>query len=495
MGDGDSGSSLLARVNGRLPEMYLVLGLVVTGLLCFLTAPFFGPDEPDQASRAISLSRGQLIEHMGPSQGGDEAGGEIDAGAVRAMDGMDDIRMAWEASAPDFLDRPYGPVAESDQRRLNGIGWEGRRVFLPFGNTAAYPPVLYLPAIAGWRVGEVGGLTIFESLRLARLFCALTAVGLGWLALRLCACSGWLLLPFLLLPSTLFLNASCSQDAVLLAVAGLVVAMLSRALVAGREFTGVELAVMAGLLALCGTARPPYLAMAGVLFLPGVELRTVAMPKSGWRRWVAPAAACMGVAGVFGVWRHLVAWLGLEHSNEARPEMQAIFLRAHTAAAAWALVKGTAYAAYDFARRGVYVVGWNDLLPHHGLAAAVVVCFAAVVVLAPACPIRTWGGRGLLALSVAAPLLGISLAEYIIWTPPGWHTVYGIQPRYWLPVMPLATLLLQGVWRRRWVGAGRTWVLLWATAGMAILGCTLPWMVAHAFYGQGVGQVLELNLR
>ena len=236
-------------------------------------------------------------------------------------------------------------------------------------------------------------MTIFESLRLARLLCALTAVGLGWLALRLCAFSGWLLLPFLLLPSTLFLNASCSQDAVLLAVAGLTVAMLSRPLMAGREFTGVELAVMAGLLALCGTARPPYLAMAGVLFLPGIELRTGAL-RGSWRRWIRPAIACAGVVAVFGMWRHLVARLGLEHSNEATPEVQAIFLRAHPFAAAWALVRGTAYAAYDFARRGVYVVGWNDLLPHHGLAAAVVVCCVAVVVCAPACPIRTWGGRG-----------------------------------------------------------------------------------------------------
>ena len=157
MDDGDGLASLPARIERWLPEMYLVLGLVVTVLLCFLTAPFFGPDEPDQASRAISLSHGQLLAPLGPSQGGDEAGGFIDAGAVRAMDGMDDIRMAWEAGAPDFLDRPYGPVAEADQRPSNPIRWAGRREFLPFGNTAGYPPVLYLPAIAGWRAGEAAG--------------------------------------------------------------------------------------------------------------------------------------------------------------------------------------------------------------------------------------------------------------------------------------------------------------------------------------------------
>lgn len=484
----------LAWVERRLPEIYLVFALLVTGLLCFLTAPFFGPDEPDQAARAISLSHGELVAPIGPSLGGDEAGGNIDASAVRAMDGMDDIRMAWEANAPDFLDRPWGPVNEGEQRRLDGIRWAGRRVFLPFGNTAGYPPVLYLPAMVGWRAGEDRGLTIFQSLRLARLLCALTAVGLGWLALRLCACSRWILLPFLLLPSTLFLNASCSQDAILLPVAGLLAAILSRPLMAGREFTGMELGVAAVLLALCGTARPPYLAMALVLFLPSLELRAEAT-RSNWRRWLAPAAGAGFVVAAVVIWGRLVARLGLEHSNEAKPELQAIFLRMHPFAAAWAVMNGTVYAAGDFARRGVYVMGWNDLLPHHGAAAVLVACGLGLALVAPGCPIRTLRGRGLLALGVLAPLLGISLAEYIIWTPPGWHTVYGVQPRYWLPIVPLAAMLANGVFRWRWSKVVQTRLLLGISAFLALMAGTLPWMVAHAFYGEGVRRVLELNLR
>jgi hypothetical protein len=116
--------------------------------------------------------------------------------------------------------------------------------------------------------------------------------------------------------------------------------------------------------------------------------------------------------------------------------MQVSFLIAHPFATAFAVLRGTAEAALDFARRGVYVIGWNDLLPHHGAAAALVVCLLAVLLLAPACPIRTRCGFGLLALAIIAPLLGSSLAEYIIWTPPDWPTVCGVQPRYWLPVLP-----------------------------------------------------------
>jgi hypothetical protein len=96
-----------------------------------------------------------------------------------------------------------------------------------------------------------------------------------------------------------------------------------------------------------------------------------------------------------------------------------------------------------------------------------------------------------LGVCVAGPLLGVSLAEYIIWTPPGWHTVWGVMPRYWLPMMPLGTMLVQSLWRRQ--GAG--WPLACAAAGLAGIACTLPWMVAHAFYGESVWRVLRLNLR
>ena len=114
-----------------------------------------------------------------------------------------------------------------------------------------------------------------------------------------------------------------------------------------------------------------------------------------------------------------------------------------------------------------------------------------MLLFAPACPPRTWRGRGLLAVCVAGLLLGLSLAEYIIWTPPGWHTVYGIQPRYWLPIMPLATMLLQG----RLPVRKTTWLPLAASAVLAIVACTLPYMAAHAFYRESIAQVLHLNLR
>ncbi len=460
----------------RLPEMYAVLALVVTGLMCLVTAPFFGPDEANQACRAIALAHGQVIARMGA----DEAGGEIDSGALAAMEGVNNIRMAWEKRAGDFHNRAYGPMTEELERPLAQVRWSHRRVFVPFGNTAAYPPFLYAPAVLGWRVGEALGLTIFESLRLARMLCALTAVAVGWLAMRVCARSRWLLLPFLLLPSVLFINATCSQDAVLLPVAALVAALVSRPLVRGGEWTHWELAGVAGLVATMAMARPPYLGLALILFLPGVELA-----GNRWRRWLEPMVALALVVGAVALWRHAVAGLDIDTSDEANPTLQMLFMQAHPGAAAWAIVRGTVEAAVDFWQRGFYVVGWNDLLGPRVLSIPAGLCVIAGLLLGERGPVRSWRGTGLTAVCVGAALLGISAAEYLIWTPPGLSTVYGIQPRYWLPVMPLGMMLLQGAIPMPIPPRLRERLLAGMLVVLLAIACTLPLVAQQAFYRDG----------
>ena len=490
----------LSRVERWLPGVYVLLALIINLVLCLETPPFFTPDEPHHTARVLALGHGEWMARVTT----EEAGADIDANALQGMNGMDAIREKAEKRPTDFLNRAWGPMAgpgpRKQQARLAELRWAHRQEFAPFPNTAVYPPVLYLPAVVGWRLGEAADWTIFHSLLLARLLEALVTVAIGWVALSLCCSSRWLLFAYLLLPSALFLNASCAQDPVLLAVAGLLMAVLSRALVERRELTRGELGLMAVLLALCATARPPYLALALLLFLPGLE-----RPKWNgleWRRWVGPLLACACVVAVSAAWRHMVLPFGLDTGIGADPDEQYGFLREHPLWGAWYVAKGTGAAAVDLARRGLYVVGWNDLLAPALLRAAVGASWLALLLFAPAWPLRTWRGRGLLAVATLAPLLGISFAEYIIWTPPGGAVVYGVQPRYWLPVLPLLGMLVQEAVRpiRRALdqlggGGVRIGMLLGALGGTVVLACTLPWVVAHVFYLESVTEVLRENLR
>ena len=279
-----------------------------------------------------------------------------------------------------------------------------------------------------------------------------------------------------------FWMRAVAQDACLVGVAALLAAVLSRSLAARREFTRGELWGVAGMLVVVATARAPYLAMAPVLFLPGVTA-----VGSGKRRRLEPVVAAVVVAGAWGVWQLLVHRVGLDTADRADPELQAKFLREHFFAAAWAVVRGTVEAGVDFVRRG-RCSGLERSAGTRVVAAVVGVCVAGMIVAGGGSLVRGWRGKGLLALVRGGSLLGVSLAEYVIWTPPGFYTVYGVQPRYWLPVMPLALLLVSGRRRNGWLQAV-------GGAGLAAIACTLPWIVLHVFGETNVGPASLLNMR
>ena len=112
MGGGKVGS--VEWMQQRLPVFYLVFALLLTTVMCWVTPPFFGPDEPSQSLRALALLQGDLL----PKMGANEAGADVDTGALQAMDGMDAIRMRWEKQSADFHDRAYGPVTAASQARF-----------------------------------------------------------------------------------------------------------------------------------------------------------------------------------------------------------------------------------------------------------------------------------------------------------------------------------------------------------------------------------------
>ncbi len=425
--------------------------------------------------RAIQLSHGHLLPTKGPK----EAGGQVDLNAARVMDGFDAIRIAWERRGTDFHNRPWTTMTASAQQRLSTQRWARQTIFAGFGNTAVYPPFLYVPAIAGWRLGEAADLTVIESLRLARLLSALCSVLLGWLALRIATAMRLPLFVLLLLPSTLFLNACCSQDALLVSVAAVATALLGRAFSEGRTPSPRELVVLAVLLAIIALARPPYLALGLLLLLAPVL--SGARPK---RWWLQPVIAFAAVLAATLLWRHLVAGFGLDTADEADPVRQLGFVRAHPLAAGAAVLRGTGTAAADLMRRGLYVLGWNDLLAPWPLRATEAVLL--LLGLFPRKPAKA-SATALILFSCATALLGISLAEYVIWTPPGLATVYGVQPRYWLPVLPFLALLTAGRC------SSTRWLL--PAAGLSVaVAASLPAVAARMFYGEGLLRVLRLNL-
>jgi uncharacterized membrane protein len=75
-------------------------------------------------------------------------------------------------------------------------------------------------------------------------------------------------------------------------------------------------------------------------------------------------------------------------------------------------------------------------------------------------PIDRWQ-RGILAAVIVASLLILSLSQYLIWTELGAGVIEGLQGRYFLPIAPLALLLVASN-RLRWSR--------WPVAIVAVVG-------------------------
>jgi hypothetical protein len=515
-------SGLDVRIGRHLPEIYLGVALVLVSALCLLTPPFFVPDEITHCAREMQIGHGRLIGELSP-QG---EGGWVDANAIekfhraleiqighggfvgelpsRGVGGWIDanFNQVWEGIIatqselwrryPNTFKRPDGRVTEAQLAPFRQIRWAHTTVFVAFQNTAVYPPLLYLPQAAGWRIGEATGLTILRSMLLARWLAALSAVAIGWLALRLCPGERWLLCAYLLLPTNLALNGSCSQDGLLLPTAGLAMALLARVLHARRHFTLVELVAVTGLLAVCITARPPYIPLALLLFLPALALR-----DASWREFLPAGVGFVVIAGLLGAWEILIRPLGAYPHAISIPELQIAFLRAHPLHGMGIVLLGTLVYPPLVLATGLAAMGILDVYPPLWVYALLGVGLVGIAFFTPRNGSNARRVIATLLFILVAGFAAVTLAIYCICNPPGADWIRGLQARYYLPLVPFIFLL-----RRRPAAGGEEadrqppamgflarWrgMLLVLAGGVFLAGVLYtPWEAAHGFYNLGL---------
>jgi hypothetical protein len=489
-------SGVDARIGHHLAEIYLAVALLIASALCLLIPPFFVPDEFAHCARGIQISHGGLIGERSP----EGVGGWVDANfTYRIWDGIFATQIELRRRYPNPFQRPDGRVTEAQLAPLRDVRWAHRPDFLVFQAIAVYPPVLYLPQAAGWRIGEAADLTILHSMLLARWFAALSAVAIGWLALRLCAGGRWLLCAYLLLPTSLALNASCSQDGLLLPIAGLVTALLSRVLHARRRFTLPELAAVTGLLAVCITARPPYLPLALLLFLPALALR-----GASWRQFLPAGAGLLVIAGLLGAWEILVHPLGAYPHGVAQAPEQIAFLRGHLLHGAMIILMGTLLYPLLILAPGLEVMGILDVYPPLWVYALLGAGLTGIAFFTPKGGSNTRRESATLLFVLFTGFAAVSLAIYCICTPPGVYWITGLQARYYLPIVPFIFLLLgrhtpgsedTGQQSQAISFLDRRRGRLLPVAGMVFLAGVLytPWEAAHGFYNLGLISALRAS--
>ncbi|NMQ06099.1 DUF2142 domain-containing protein [Candidatus Accumulibacter phosphatis] len=204
-------------------------------LACFLSSviipPFQSPDEFDHVKRAYLLTQGRIVLD---SPEGNSSGGMIDTGLLAYM-------------------RSYGNVPFHPDRKLSAdeideaksIQWAGAKEFSPAPGTGYYFPLIYAPQATGLIIGEMLGVSVEQSYRLARFFVLVFASLIIAIAFLIHPPSP-LVAALLVIPMSLFQFSSASLDGLSTAVSILAISVFMRIAVEKKQARPWLLPVLTG---------------------------------------------------------------------------------------------------------------------------------------------------------------------------------------------------------------------------------------------------------
>lgn len=459
----------LLAIDRLLPVIFAAYAVPLVLFLAFAIPTFRVPDEFLHFARAEQIGTGGLVTWRQNSPG---AGGVIDANIER----LDMIMSGRHVRADAVRGAPTGRVDASLLREAGAISWGGERKFVNLHGIAPYGPALYSPGVIAIWAGKLMGLSIVSTVTLTRLANAAIAVGAGVIALLLMPFARTAMFSVLALPMTLHQFASASQDAMLISLTALVAALAARALHARRPLRRAELIGVSLFIVAIAMARPPMLATALLLLIPGLV---------DSRRW--PRTGMLWVAGIALV---TLAWVGyaatyssntLGHLGTPVYPMRQLAALLEQPLRFLALIGETwRVSGENLTRHFIGELGWFEVvLPkgYYELMLDVLTCAVAAALFERKA--AGWRANMIITGAVAAGGLGILLALYVSWTPLGWNYIEGPQGRYFLP---FALLLCAGL-PALGLGAALRGVLtgLVAAAPLATLA-VVPWAIIARYY-------------
>lgn len=409
-----------------LPHRFVfVFGLLFGGSLVFLSPPFSTPDEMAHFYRAYHCSQGKPYASKRGGEVGDDLPSSL-AEVEAAIAGGARSDKEYQISRAKF-DKAWG-IALDPQRKQ----------FIAFPNTALYSPVPYVPqSLAIW-AARLCGPGPLAMLYLARVASLIAYLLLAATAVRLAPIHKWTLALVALMPMSVYIAAALSADTVTLGLSLLVVAATLNLALGSERPSRRSLLALGCLLALLALSKQAYLGLALLFFV--VPAQKFSSPA---RRWLVAGLMIGLPLAIDAAWAYSLRSLYVPPRACVDPQAQLHWIFHHPRSYAAAMFE--AIYRLDKYSLMIGVFGW--------MAAHL-----------PRWTCRTyWAALGLTAvLDGGRPLplnlraKAVALGTYVFtaaamatfldlsWECVGSKSIEGIQPRYFLPIVPLLLLLPRG---------------------------------------------------
>lgn len=193
-------------LKSRYVKALLVLVVLISyWMVASVKPPFSSPDEPNHLARAQAFANGDLV--LRDVQPAGNSGGEISEGLNNSI-------------------REFGKMLHSHDKEktadyisiLKQTGTGGGRLDHVMANVAFYLPVVYLPQAIGLKVGELLGLSFYDSYQLANFATFAVVLMIIMMAAKIYPIPAPALL-MLILPTSLFQIMSPTIDGISFAIA------------------------------------------------------------------------------------------------------------------------------------------------------------------------------------------------------------------------------------------------------------------------------------
>jgi len=414
-------------MTSRLHWLFVLFAVPLVLFLALRTPAFQSPDEDNHFYRAWQIAHGGLFS------GG---GAYVDSGILQLWNCVDKL---------PFKSQSHLTPANIACERA--VTWSGQLIYRPFPNTAAYFPACYIPQSLAILIGRALGIGVLNTLFLARISNGIVCIAICAFALSICRRGGILIFVALLLPMTLSLFASASQDALLIALACLAFCLISRQVDRNSPFPPRDSAIVFIALFIISLARPTNAALGLVFFIPGLFFAKSA------RRWRLTAFTLTALIVVF-----TAAWWGaaiaaqrnsahtyVPTSFHSDPKLQLAFLLHHLGVVP-SLLSSMAQQTGLYIASTIGLLGWLDTpmpAPYY-FAMLLILALAAIAELADTRPIPR-SATGIILFSIAVNTAGVFLSSYLMFSPVGSTGLYGMQGRYFIPLIVAAACALPSV--------------------------------------------------
>ena len=436
--------------------LFVVLSTLFGALLIAINPPLRGPDEAAHFVRAYAIAGGEVMPSARDAEG--RKGTWLPPRIHDDFEFFESVR--YNVGKPGFS---YHSVLDY-RRNAPARAENGAPTFVLYQGSESYPPFSYLPYIAAGAVARLLGLEFLATFYLMLLFGLVAMTAAAAYAIALTPRLKWAFFLIAMLPAALYSRAVISADGAALSFTLVVLALCLRTIHAPAQRIGQQ----AFWMTLCTTAK-----LSNAVFVVLEAMR--GSPRELLRRWPALALITLpgialslwwvaSTAGDVGTWR-VIAGTGVPAERFDLGTKLSFMLAnpLHFFAAMFSTLDNWR----ELSRSAIGILGWGDthlqIWVYPVLGGLLLVTACAPLELARNARLRAGLIAGLAALGY---FVFVFLIFYLTWTPVDEPKIWGVQGRYFVPMLPPLALAVAALVNRG-LGEGTRGVLAGAGAVLA----------------------------